>query len=162
VGYTLTLVAAGLLISRSFHFPTGAMLLPLGLGVLLQSLGWLVIELLPAILAVAYMLIGWSIGLRYTSATLTHAWRALPHVLLSIAVLVVLGAILACALALLGNFDPLTAYLATSPGGADSVAIIASHAATVDAGFVMAMQLGRFTLVFLLGPRVSRWVARHT
>ena len=113
------------------------------------------------LLALAYMLIGWSIGLRYTPATLAHAWRALPRVLLSIGVLIALGMLLATALALLGGFDALTAYLATSPGGADSVAIIATHAATVDAGFVMAMQLCRFLLVFLLGPRVSRWVAQH-
>lgn len=162
VSGTLALVAAGLLISRAMRFPTGAMLLPLVLGVLLQSLGWLVIELPPALLAMAYMLIGWSIGLRYTPSTLAHAWRALPRVLLSIAVLIALGMLLATALALLGGFDPLTAYLATSPGGADSVAIIAMHAATVDAGFVMAMQLCRFILVFLLGPRVSLWVAKHT
>lgn len=38
---------------------------------------------------------------------------------------------------------PLTAYLATSPGGADSVAIIAASA-HVEISFVMAMQLARF------------------
>ena len=159
---TLALVAASLLIARAMRFPTGAMLLPLVLGVVLQGLGWLVVELPPVLLAVAYALIGWSIGLRYTPDTLAHAWRALPRVLLSIAALIALGVLLASALALLGGFDPLTAYLATSPGGADSVAIIAAHAATVDAGFVMAMQLCRFMLVFLMGPRVSRWVAEHT
>lgn len=62
-------------------------------------------------------------------------------------------------MALGGGFDPLTAYRATSPGGADSVAIIATHAAMVDVGLVMAMQLARFMLVLLLGPQVSRWVA---
>jgi membrane AbrB-like protein len=162
VGWTVSLVLAGLLLSRWLGFSTGAMMLPLGLGVLFQGLGWLVIELPPALLAVAYMLIGWNIGLRYTPATLAHAWRALPRVLMSIAVLVALGMVLAVALAWLGGFDPLTAYLATSPGGADSVAIIATHAATVDAGFVMAMQLARFVLVFLFGPSVSRWVAQRT
>ena len=162
VSWTLALVVAGLLISMTLRFATGAILLPLVFGVLLQSLGWLVIELPPLLLALAYMLIGWSVGLRYTPATLAHAWRALPRVLLSIAALVALGMLLACALAWLGGFDPLSAYLATSPGGADSVAIIAMHVATVDAGFVMAMQLCRFLLVFLLGPRVSRWVAQHT
>jgi len=162
VAWTSALVAAGLLISKALRFPTGAMLLPLVLGVLLQSLGCFVIELPALLLALAYMLIGWSIGLRYTPATLNHAWRALPHVLLSIAALIALGMLLATALALMGGFDPLTAYLATSPGGADSVAIIAAHAATVDAGFVMAMQVVRFMLVFLFGPRVSRRVAQQT
>lgn len=39
------------------------------------------------------------------------------------------------------------------------MAIIATHAAMVDVGLVMAMQLARFMLVLLLGPQVSRWVA---
>jgi membrane AbrB-like protein len=100
--------------------------------------------------------------LRYTADTLSHVRLALPRVLLAIATLVGLGMCLAAGLALWGGFDPLTAYLATSPGGADSVAIIAAHAVTVDAGFVMSMQIGRFMLVLLLGPRVSRWVAQKT
>ena len=159
VGWTLAVVVSGLLVSRLLRFPAGAMLLPLVLSVLLQSLGWLVIELPPLLLALAYLLIGWSIGLRYTTATLAHAWRALPRVLLSIGALIAFGMLLAAGLVLLGGFDPLTAYLATSPGGADSVAIIAAHAAMVDVGFVMAMQLARFLLVFLLGPRMSRWIS---
>ncbi|MGI9133413.1 MAG: AbrB family transcriptional regulator, partial [Rhodoferax sp.] len=56
------------------------------------------------------------------------------------------------------GFAPLTAYLATSPGGADSVAIIAATSA-VDAGFVMAMQIARFVMVLLFGPAVSRLIA---
>jgi hypothetical protein len=156
---TLALVAAGLLATRMTRAPAGAMLLPLVAGVALQGLGLLHIELPPLLLALAYACIGWTIGLRYTRATLAHAWRALPRVLVSIGVLIAFGMALAVALALGGGFDPLTAYLATSPGGADSVAIIATHAAMVDVGFVMAMQLARFMLVLLFGPQVSRWVA---
>ena len=55
--------------------------------------------------------------------------------------------------------DPLTAYLATSPGGADSVAIIAGSA-QVDAPYVMAMQLARFLVVVFLGPFLARRIAR--
>jgi uncharacterized membrane protein AbrB (regulator of aidB expression) len=55
----------------------------------------------------------------------------------------------------------LTAYLATSPGGADSVAIIAASS-NVDLPFVMAMQTARFMLVMLVGPALARAVARWT
>jgi len=58
------------------------------------------------------------------------------------------------------GLDPLTAYLATSPGGADSVAVIAATSA-VDAGFVMAMQLARFLMVLVFGPQVSKFVAKR-
>ena len=162
VACTLGLVLLGMLSTRLTRAPSGAMLLPLVLGVFLQSQGVLRIELPPPLLLCAYACIGWTIGLRYTRATLAHAQRALPRVLVSIAVLIIFGMSLAVALALLGGFDPLSAYLATSPGGADSVAIIATHAVNVDVGFVMAMQVARFILVLLTGPRVSRWVAQRT
>ena len=55
------------------------------------------------------------------------------------------------------GIDPLTAYLATSPGGADSVAIIAASS-KVDVPFVMAQQTVRFIFVLLIGPPLSRWI----
>jgi uncharacterized membrane protein AbrB (regulator of aidB expression) len=55
------------------------------------------------------------------------------------------------------GIDPLTAYLATSPGGADSVAIIAASS-NVDAAFVMSMQTLRFLGVLLAGPALARFV----
>lgn len=134
------------------------MVLPLLLGTALQSAGWLVIELPAPALVLAYALIGWSIGLRFTRATLGHAFVALPQVLAAIVALMMVGLLLAAGLVWLTGIDPLSAYLATSPGGADSVAVIAATSA-VDAGFVMAMQLARFLMVLVFGPQVSRFVA---
>ena len=54
--------------------------------------------------------------------------------------------------------DFLTAYLATSPGGADSVAIIAASS-NVDMSFVMAMQTMRFFMVLFTGPATARFIA---
>jgi uncharacterized membrane protein AbrB (regulator of aidB expression) len=54
--------------------------------------------------------------------------------------------------------DPLTAYLATSPGGLDTVAIIASSS-NVDVSFIMAMQTTRLVVVLLLGPPLARYLA---
>jgi membrane AbrB-like protein len=67
---------------------------------------------------------------------------------------------LAALLVMLAGVDPLTAYLATSPGGADSVAIIAAST-KVDLPFVMAMQAARLIVVILTGPSLMRLVARH-
>ena len=57
--------------------------------------------------------------------------------------------------------DPLTAYLATSPGGSDSIAIIAAST-NVDISFVMAMQTVRLIAVLFLGPVITRYVVMHT
>ncbi len=56
--------------------------------------------------------------------------------------------------------DPLTAYLATSPGGADSVAIIAASS-NVDISFVMAMQTVRLIAVLFIGPSLTKFVVKR-
>lgn len=58
------------------------------------------------------------------------------------------------------GLDLLTAYLATSPGGMDSIAIIKSASGKVDLPLVMALQMVRFFFVLLLGPSIARLVAR--
>ena len=79
-----------------------------------------------------------------------------PAMILLMGVGLASGAVLVLAMGL----DPLSAYLATSPGGADSMAVIAATS-TVETSFVMAMQLARFLLVLITGPAISRWLARH-
>ena len=58
------------------------------------------------------------------------------------------------------DVDPLTAYLATSPGGADSIAIIAA-ASPVDIPFVLTMQVLRMLFVMFTGPAIARTMARQ-
>src|SRR5258707_13813974 len=58
------------------------------------------------------------------------------------------------------DIDPLTAYLATSPGGADSVAIIAASS-NVDVSFVMAMQTVRLIAVLFIGPSLTKFVVKR-
>lgn len=159
LGATLLLVVAAAAAAQRWKIPAGGMVLALLCGTVLQALGLLVIELPAALLVLAYAVIGWSVGLRFTRDILLHAWQALPMVLVAIAALMGLGLVLALLLVLLAGVAPLTAYLATSPGGADSVVVIAATSA-VDAGFVMAMQLVRFLMVLVLGPRVTAWLAK--
>jgi hypothetical protein len=54
------------------------------------------------------------------------------------------------------HIDPLTAYLATSPGGLDAAAIIAAST-KVDMPFVMALQTVRLIMLLAIGPAVARW-----
>ncbi|MCG5475086.1 MAG: AbrB family transcriptional regulator, partial [Sinorhizobium fredii] len=56
------------------------------------------------------------------------------------------------------GIDPLTAYLATSPGGLDSIAVIAASS-DVDLPFVMALQTARLLIITLIGPVLARFVA---
>lgn len=155
---TVALIVASLAATRLLKVPAGAILLPMFAGTALQNLLGMQIELPPVLLAVAYTLVGWTIGLRFTRDILIHAARALPAVVGSMLALLGTCALFAVALVTFAGIDPLSAYLATSPGGADSVAIIAAST-KVDVPFVMAMQAGRFIVVLLIGPPLARFIA---
>ncbi|TIM29016.1 MAG: AbrB family transcriptional regulator [Mesorhizobium sp.] len=157
---TLGVALVGSLIGKLFRLPSpfflGTFILGtavhLGLGVTMQLPPWL--------LALGYTMIGWTIGLNFTRAILRHATRALPQIVGSIIILIAFCGGLGFMISHMLGIDPLTAYLATSPGGMDSVAIIAAAAQHVDISFVMALQSARFLVVLLVGPSVARLVAR--
>lgn len=155
---TMALALLGPLLAHRLHLRSGALLIPLAVGLLLNHLGWLAIELPPWLLVLAYAVVGWSIGLRFTRPLLAHAGRVFPRVLACTLTLIALCGILAGVLVVAAGIDPLTAYLATSPGGVDSVAIIAASS-KVDVPFVMAMQTSRLVAVIVLAPLITRYIA---
>ena len=155
---TLLMMGISFLAARAFKIPAGVLLAAMLIGGVLNIGGFGTPELQPWLLAVGYALLGWSVGLKFTRNVLAAASRALPQALASIIVLVVFCGALAALLVHLLGIDPLTAYLATSPGGADSVAIIAAST-KVDTSFVMALQAARFLFILLAGPAISRFVA---
>ncbi len=155
---TLAIAIIGSLAAPRLGIQAGGLLVPMILAAAFQATGMLTIELPPSVLAGSYVLVGWTIGLRFTRPILRHAARALPCVLASILALIIVCMGFAALLVKVAHIDPLTAYLATSPGGADSVAIIAA-ASNVDRPFVMAMQMSRFLVVLFFGPALARFVA---
>ena len=156
---TLALIAGGAVVGVESKIPAGAMLAPMFIGAILSASHLMTITLPPWLLAVCYALVGWSIGLRFTRPMMAYAARQLPRIVASILTLIALCGGLAYALHVVDGADPLTAYLATSPGGADSVAIIAASS-KVDMPFVMTMQIGRAIVAILIGPTVARLLAR--
>lgn len=160
IAETIAIASAGSLLGRRL-LPAGALLGPLLLGAALSLAGVAHFALPGWLLAPAYALVGWGIGRGFTRATLDAARGALPRLLLATGTLIGFCAALSPVVAWAGHVDPLSAYLATSPGGADSVAIIASET-KVDLPFVMAMQLLRFATVLAAGPAIARWAARRS
>ena len=138
------------------------MLVPMLLGTVIQMNGIMNVALPEWLLGLAYAVMGWRIGLSFTRQVLQHALRALPQITLSIMLLISFCGALAWLLAHMFNLDPLTAYLATSPGGMDSIAIIAAASPNVDIEFVMSLQTVRLFLVILTGPPLARFIANKT
>jgi len=150
-------ILAGLA-GEKLRIPAGAFLLPFALASVLNTSGTVTIILPQGLLVIAFALLGWNIGLGFTRAILLHARRALLPTVLSIVALLCFSGLLAVALVFLLGVDPLTAYLATSPGSLDSVAVIAASA-NVDIAFVMTLQTTRLILVTFIGPWLARFVA---
>ena len=152
------MASLGVISAKVFRIRAGAVLLPLIVGAVLSNTGVMHIELPPWFLAVSYALLGWSIGLRFTRESVAHCARALPRVLAAILLLIAACAVMGQLLAQAAGVDPLTAYLATTPGGLDVAAIIASDS-DVDVPFVLSMQFARILIVLVTGPSLARFLA---
>ena len=157
---TLALAIVGPIIARRLRIPAGAFLVPLVLGILLSHFGLIRIELPTWLLAASYAFVGWNVGLRFTRPLLIHALKALPVIFGATLTLIALCGAIAAAMVWLAGVDPLTAYLATSPGGSDSIAIIAAST-NVDVSFVMAMQTVRMIAVLFLAPVLTKFIAER-
>lgn len=159
-GGTLAVVAVGCTLGQILRVPSPnfmgvlfvAMVLHLGFDVAFQLPPWLML--------CAYATIGWTIGLNFTRPVVRYAARVLPQVAGSILMLMLVCAAVGFLLSRLMGIDLLTAYLATSPGGMDSIAIIAASAGNVNMSFILAMQMARFLFVLLFGPAIARMLAK--
>lgn len=159
LGSTLLIGILGANLARRLRLPGGPLVWPMILACILQMNGWLHIELPLWLLAPTYAILGWVVGLRFTRQVIGETYRAMPAILAAIAILMGSCAVLSLILVHLMHIDPLTAYLATGPGGADAMAIISSSSGA-DVAFVMAFQTARLFAVVLLGPVVAQFAAR--
>jgi membrane AbrB-like protein len=158
--FTLMIAGFGGWLGFGLKIPAGGLLVPMLIGALLEGLSLVTITLPQWLLAMSYAFLGWSVGLGFTRDILIHAARVLPQILLSICAVIGICAVFAFALVKTAGIDPMTAFLATCPGGVDSVAIIgaSSHA---DLSFVMTLQTLRLLVVLIVGPAMARIIARR-
>jgi uncharacterized protein len=157
---TLLIATGGGAIGMALRIPAGALLVPMAIAAVLEAMGLVIIVLPQWLLAITYAFLGWSIGLSFNREILQHAARALLPIMLAIGVMIGVCAALAALLVHYAGIDPLTAYLATSPGGMDSVAIIGA-ASKADLSFVMALQVVRLVIVLMVGPPLARFIAQR-
>lgn len=156
---TLAVAAIGFGIARLMRLPAAALVGPMILGAVLHTTGLAAMTLPALLLDLAYATVGWYVGLRFTAQTVRETLTALPGILIATVAVIALCGLWAFGLTRLLPVDFLTAYLATSPGGLDSVAIIAVGS-KVDVSFVLAVQTFRLFVVLLTGPLLAKWIAR--
>ena len=154
-GLTALVAVVGVWGGTRLRLPAGALLGPLVLGVALAELGVLHPAWPPGVPTLAYALIGTYAGLLFDRASVRRVGRLLPLMLASTLLLMAACAGLGWALAALTGADPLTSYLATTPGGIDSVAVVAVGSGA-DASLVLAVQMLRLFAVVLAGALLGR------
>jgi membrane AbrB-like protein len=142
-----------------FKIPAGALLLAMIVAAVATASGKLTIVLPWWLVGSAYAAIGWYVGLAFTRDVVRYALRSLPTLIGSTLLLIGLCAAVGESLRGFIHADPLTAYLATSPGGLDSVAIIALGSGA-NVPLVLAIQTLRVFFVILTGPAIARLIAR--
>ncbi|MDR2612165.1 MAG: AbrB family transcriptional regulator [Deltaproteobacteria bacterium] len=159
LGWSLAVCLAGAGLSRLARFPGGAMLFPLILGVLLRNLSPWDYSLPPWLVQLVCAVIGWRIGLGFSRGELVRLLARTPVIVAAILAMVANSGAFAVVMTLSGRFDPLTSYLATSPGGLDAVtAIAAGTGAWLP--FITAMQTLRLLMVMVWGPHLARAASR--
>jgi membrane AbrB-like protein len=156
--YAVTVLVAvlGAWAGTRLRLPAGALLGPLILGVALAELGVVHLAWPPGVPQAAYLVLGLWVGLLFDGASVKRAGRLFPFVLASAVGLVLACAALGWTLAALTGIDGMTAYLATTPGGIDSVAIVALGTGA-DAPLVLAVQMLRLLAVVFAGSLLGRW-----
>lgn len=154
---TILVLVVGVFLGR--FIPAGFLLVPMLLGTVLQLLGVIDLVIPHWVIVIAYGVMGAYIGLGFDRETLRYVMYAMPVMLASSMLLIILCGISAMVVCWWLGVDYLSAYLATSPGGLDSLSVVAIdvHA---DVGLVMAMQTLRLFAVILTGPMLAKYIAR--
>ncbi len=153
--------AVGVPLARLLRVPAGGLLGPMTVALVLTLTGVAGAAAPPAVLVeLAYAVIGWQAGVRFTRESLRVVAGLLPAAVGLIAAVVAMSAALGALLARLTGVTPLEGYLATTPGGIYAV-LATAISAGVDVAFVVAVQVLRVVVMLLVAPAVARRVGRR-
>jgi len=161
IAYLAGCALVGTVLARVARVPAGALLGPMTVAIVVNLAGWSFGATPPTLLVeIAYAVIGWQAGARFTRESLRAVLGALAP-----ATALIAGVVLACAglgllLSALTGATPLEGYLATTPGGVYAVLATAASAGT-DVTFVMAVQVLRVIVMLLVTPAVARLAGRY-
>ncbi len=149
----------GCWIGSRFRILAGAFLVPLLLGTLCTVTFSRALHVPAPLLAGCFTILGWAIGLQFRRELAISMIQSLPEMLLAIFAMLTLCGFCAWLLSNIASISFLTAYLATTPGGIDSVVAVAMGT-SADLNFVVAAQTLRLFTVVSIGPLLVKTIAR--
>lgn len=161
IGFLVVCTVVGLGLARLTRVPAGGLLGPMAVALALSLSGWSFGAEPPTLLVeIAYAVIGWQAGARFTRPALRTVLGSLPLATALIAAVIALCAGLGLLLSRLTGVTPLEGYLATTPGGVYAVLATAISAGG-DVTFVVAVQVLRVLVMLLVAPALARLVGRR-
>jgi membrane AbrB-like protein len=156
---TVVIAAAGAFGGMASRLPTATFLGPMLLAVMASAFH-LVHPVWPVgVPQTAYVILGMYVGLLFDRGSVIASIKLLPLLIASGLALIVLCGLAGWGFAALIGVQALTGYLATSPGGADTIAIIALGSGA-DFGIVFSVQILRFLVILLVGPPLARLILK--
>jgi uncharacterized protein len=140
IHYLISAVIAliGAALGTRFRVPAGTMIIPAVLAAIAGIIGVPAAPWPPPVLATAYLILGLQIGANFDAAVVNQLRRLGLFALLSNIFLLGVSALLALCLVPLLKIDLLSAYLAATPGGLDSVAAMATDL-RADAALILTV-----------------------
>lgn len=160
IAYLAVCAVVGTVLGRAARVPAGALLGPMTVAIVVNLAGWSFGATPPTLLVeIAYAVIGWQAGARFTQESLRTVLGALLPATALIAGVIVACAGLGLVLSAVTGTTALDGYLATTPGGVYAVLATAVSAGT-DVTFVMAVQVLRVIVMLLVTPAIARLAAR--
>ncbi len=159
-GWLITAAAApaGMLLGRVTRLPAPSLLGPMFVAGAVTLAG-AEFTVPAAVSTVAFAIVGFQVGLRFTVATVKQAGKLVVPMLISLAALLAGSFGLAVVLHLTAPVTLRDAYFATTPGGLYAVLAIALGT-NADTTFILATQTFRVLVMVLLAPAAVRWVVR--
>ena len=149
------LATVGALLARIARAPAASLVGPLVVSTVASVTGIVPLAVPGVVADATFVVVGASVGLRFDREALRHAGRLAPYMAGGVLALTVICAALGLALLAALGTDPLTAYLATTPGGISSV-LAAAFDSGADLTVVVAVQTLRLMLLALLAPFATR------
>jgi len=147
--------AGGFAVAALARLPAASLVGPLALSALATVTGAATIHVPAAVADAAFVVVGASVGLSFDRPSLRRIGRLAPGIAAAVLVLTAVCAGLAVALLRALDTDPVTAYLATTPGGISSV-LAAALDTGADLTVVIAVQTMRLMLLALVAPFAAR------
>jgi membrane AbrB-like protein len=152
---------AGVWIGRLIRLPTATLLGPMFLGLLISIFHPFHPVWPMWVPPIVYIIMGFYVGLLFDRKSLNQAGRFLPLLIANILVLIGFCALGGLVFSRFIGTSPLSGYLATSPGGGDTISIIA-FGCGADVSLVFAVQILRALVIMFTGSYLTSAILHIT